>query len=319
MKSTTKIKDRGKQNNDNKLYMTKIKDNNECFSDQALYSNDDSDDELSNLSKSTLFNTESFLSDHLLKYDNFRSIIEKVMPDEIMKIESIVDNIYDSCLDIYEREDDENCEEYSFSYFNFIEEVSELKLDKRNDNDIIKLMYLLSYHLGKVIEVHKERFYQNYSNHENLKAKLYNEMSTEYNNLLQKLSNNFPDIYKKSNPTTKKPSDQKENLNTNDINLANNYKKLFMYPLKAYHFQNKEYAFINKIPKESCYSILDDLYTSYDFISKFLELVCNNFSNLIIRYNMIIGEEKNIQKIFIEEFSSSVIEDPFFKVSHNIL
>mgnify|MGYP000361377849 FL=1 len=52
-----------------------------------------------------------------------------------MKIESIVDNIYDSCLDIYEREDDENCEEYSFSYFNFIEEVSELKIEKRNEND----------------------------------------------------------------------------------------------------------------------------------------------------------------------------------------
>ncbi len=227
-------------------------------------------------------NTEksNLINDHKIKYEKLRPIMEKVMSNEIQKIESIIDNIYESCIDIYEREEDEDFEEYSFSYFNFEDEIIELFIDQRDNNDIVKLMYILSYHLGAIIRTHKDNFYLNYSNHANLKNDIYSQMLKD---------NTIPS-------------------STNTTNSNN-------HPLKSYQIQTKEFAFINKIPKEICYVVLEDLFTSYDFISKVIELVCTNFQVLINRYFEIVKTDTNIIKIFLEDFSTSLLEDHFFKVS----
>jgi hypothetical protein len=320
MKASSKPKQRHKESNPNSKNSYDAEDS--AYSDQAVIS-DNSYDSENKYPEGNI--TEKMLADYINKYNTYQEIIEKIMPDEMTKIDQIVSQIYETCMDIYEREceEEENYElEGSISlYFNFDEEISKLKIEDRSNEDIIKLMYILSIHLSKYIHIHKEQ-YNNYTEFENLKTKLYAEINNVINNknknnaLTNSAGKNQPkdtiSVKKSENSISKTGTPTVVNENTID---GSKYRSINMYPSSNNYLQNQhEYAFINKISKDNCITVLDDLYTSYGLISKFLEIVRDNFTNLIYTYNLIIKTEKDIISIFLEELAILLLDDPFFKV-----
>lgn len=292
----------------------------EFFSDHAMYSND-SDYEIDEIAKSNVLNAEGYLSEHLMKYETFKSFIQKLIPSDISKIENILNKIYKMLIDFYDfqqqQDEEENYLDFSYTFFDLTEEINELKITSRTSEETVKLMYVLSYQVSKkIIEINKERFYDYYTLTNTPKAKIYTDLSSEYKLLMNKLTAGS-NVNLSSLESTKKPL-KESGLEANKTALDNsisNFRKMFMYPLKDYHIQNQEYTFINKIPKKCCIPILEDLFDLYDFISRYFELVCSNFQSLIINYNIIISEERDLNKVFLAEFASSIIDDPFLKVS----
>ncbi len=290
----------------------------EFFSDHAMYSND-SDYDIDEIAKSNVLNAEGYLSEHLIKYETFKPIIEKLIPEDINKIDNILNRIYKMLIDFYDfqqqQDEEENYLDFSYTFFDLTEEINELNITSKSCEETVKLIYVLSYMVSrKIIEIKKDRFYDFYTTMNTQKAKIYTDLSSEYEILMKKLTGN-------SNMETAKKLINDSGIESNSSNKDNsisNFRKIFMYPLKDYHIQNQEYTFINKIPKKSCIPFLEDLFDLYDFMSRYFELVCSNFQSLIINYNIIISEERDLNKVFLAEFASSIIEDPFLKVRLNI-
>lgn len=254
------------------------------------------------VNQQSIFNTELILKEHIVKYQTFRPFIEEIMREDISKIVTVLEDLYEICIKLYETEEEENYEDYSFDLFCLIEE---LKIDKRDDNEIIKLMYILSYSLDKSIEYHNEKFYEDYSNHEKLKVSLISEISS-----IQ--TGNFSNCI--GNPCS---SSNTSNANSLISNVSSNdyFSLLISSGLKGVKLSKEEVKIIEKLTKETCFEVIDDLFTYFLFISRFLEQVTLSFSNLIVRFNLLIGEDKNLNKIFLEEYSVLILKDVLFKVS----
>lgn len=254
------------------------------------------------VNQQSIFNTELILKEHIVKYQTFRPFIEEIMREDISKIVTVLEDLYEICIKLYETEEEENYEDYSFDLFCLIEE---LKIDKRDDNEIIKLMYILSYSLDKSIEYHNEKFYEDYSNHEKLKVSLISEISS-----IQTV--NFSNCI--GNPCS---SSNTSNANSLISNVSSNdyFSLLISSGLKGVKLSKEEGKIIEKLTKETCFEVIDDLFTYFLFISRFLEQVTLSFSNLIVRFNLLIGEDKNLNKIFLEEYSVLILKDVLFKVS----
>lgn len=254
------------------------------------------------VNQQSIFNTELILKEHIVKYQTFRPFIEEIMREDISKIVTVLEDLYEICIKLYETEEEENYEDYSFDLFCLIEE---LKIDKRDDNEIIKLMYILSYSLDKSIEYHNEKFYEDYSNHEKLKVSLISEISS-----IQ--TGNFSNCI--GNPCS---SSNTSNANSLISNVSSNdyFSLLISSGLKGVKLSKEEGKIIEKLTKETCFEVIDDLFTYFLFISRFLEQVTLSFSNLIVRFNLLIGEDKNLNKIFLEEYSVLILKDVLFKVS----
>lgn len=252
------------------------------------------------VNQQSIFNTEIILKEHIVKYQTFRPFIEEIMREDISKIVTVLEDLYEICIKLYETEEEENYEDYSFDLFCLIEE---LKIDKRDDNEIIKLMYILSFSLDKSIEYHNEKFYEDYSNHEKLKVSLINEISSiqtgSYSNSI-------------GNPCV---SSNVSSLISSVSNSNEYFSLLISSGLKGVKLSKEEVKIIEKLTKETCFEVIDDLFTYFLFISRFLEQVTLSFSNLIVRFNLLIGEDKNLNKIFLEEYSVLILKDVLFKVS----
>lgn len=320
MKNNVKYKSRHKESITTSLNSY---DGDESFqSDKAVHSDVsfDSDNQYGQINI-----TETMLAEYLNKYDNYQKIIEKVMPEEYQRIDQITANIYENCIEIYEREYEEEEElDYSYSYFNFENEIEKLRLEERSEEDIIKLMYILSITLSKYIHIHKDQFFSNYPHFESIKKKLSGEINNEINSsLIAKLGENFGKTINLSvNTTNKKTENKGEKQNAFSLGISCNNGAVHNIQISTeggkkigYLQSQSEKAFISKISKENCISILSDLYTSYELISKFLEHVVINFLALIEKYNKIVNCDKELVKIFLEELVILHLDDQFLKVS----
>lgn len=263
--------------------------------------NENQIDDLIDISNNLFSYSDSSISEKLLKYELYKSILEKAIPEESTIIKNVISELYETLLDIHNKEvSSENLNtsnDYSFSFFDFSEVLSKLNIEKRSDDDIVKIMFSISNTLEKYIERVKENFFNEYKN-KNLKSLStkclsYKQISLEYMKILNEIGGQ-----------AKKDESNKSGY----VKFCNN----------NYYFKNKEYAYINKIPKDICIMVLNDLSDSYYFITKLIDQVYNNFLDVISRFFQILNEEKDMSRIFLEDFSMSLIEDTYFKVSMTI-
>jgi len=318
MKPSSKYKEKSKKQEKQKENQKDTQQKQDNQNEKAIKSiiNENDSNEKGNPNQSNLiFNTEKILKEHIVKYQTFRPFIEEEMSDDISKIVTVLEDLYEICIKLYETEEEENYEDYSFDLFCLIEE---LKIDKRDDNDIIKLMYILSYSLDKSIEYHNEKFYEDYSNHEKLKVNLIKEIGVIQNkqsSIFNVISNSHSNNH--SNSTIANTQYIPNTVNTvNSEYTKNDYFSLLISSgIKSMRLSKEEIKCIERLTKEICFEIIDDLFTYFLFISRFLEQVTLSFTNLIVKFNLIVGEEKNLNKIFLEEYSILILKDVLLKVS----
>lgn len=267
--------------------------------------------------------TNKFIEHYLNKYNSYQSIAENVLKDEMEFIENVLVKLYEVAEENWENDFNEKF------YPCIVEELSSfLKINDRSPEEIIKLMYVLTVKINKIIYYHIEEFTKNESTvYDEIKNNLINELNQEYNNNLKaKLGNNII----KSNSIEINGSNLFD-FSKNNINNNNNFnaRKTSYNSYNQHIFGNSfdstsnsynnfnyinEIAIINKLTIKDCYIILDDLHTSYKVINRFLDHVYSNFEELIIGYNKLLNIEKDINKIFLEEYSILILEDSFFKV-----
>ena len=297
----------GEFNNYNIKYSNNL---NKSFNDNNSLSPDSS-----NLNDINV--TSKFIENYLKKYNTYQDIIETIMKDEMDYVEAALTKLYE----ISEETWNNNEEDKFYPYF--IEDISNfIRITERSPEDIIKLMYVLTIKINKVIQYHIEDFTKYESAvYREVKSNLINEINQEYNNNLKaKLGNNIV-INNNLNSNNNNNEANKAKNKNNNINNNNNYSQHIFgnsfdsttHSFNSFNYIN-EMSIINKLNIKDCYSVLDDLYTSYKVILRFLDNVYINFKDLISGYDMLLNVEKDLNKIFLEEFSILILEDSFFKV-----
>lgn len=264
--------------------------------------------EKDNKSCSNCHISENMLSEYLEKYDEYWTNNLVLMPEESKLIFEVVNEINSIGMFIYSKSDES--EDSISNFFNYKEEIELLKLEVRAEDEIVKIMFILSHNISTIIKDLTSNINSNYFHlgKDNIILKAH---TAEYDSLITKLNCNWLNTRKKSQQDFKKNNKRV----SPEITCLSTYNYLLTNSMKMYHFEIQEYAFINQISKEICFKMLTDLNYMYDYVIRFLKYICRYFHKLIELYNLTMKSSKDLSKIFIEEFFVFIVQNPVFKVS----
>lgn len=289
------------------------------------------------------FATIDEITEHFHKFNDYKESVIKTMTNEINYMQTKVFEIYTRYTENASSSEAEECLECSITE-EAIECISkDMKLDERNDEEIIKLVYIFSLIMYNIGDKYLETFLQQKKSYDKSREKFLNDV-VQYKISLNCISNLNTIISK-----------NKTSSNNNQDNCSNYYKTLYLsglhskiasilnndllcLPIKkksnnsssstavshedySTSIQQKELLFVKEMNSYVCEEIVNDTFTAYDFMSKLIESSVFLFGDLLELYQKRLCNIAfdDISRVFLEEFIFGIKQDPFFKVRSSLL